>query len=248
MDVRRSNTALDIKVADGGTIDEGKQSAPLVWDDSIVIGNGVTATIEGAGILTGLCTNHQAGIVACAEVDINCQESVDVCRSIAYLRGKPIEFLCRVDDVVAVSILSADGADAILAKLMVRLCGFAFCIAISKGCIGKFCAVATNRTVCINLCMRSEGNGEGVLAERLIPTDCALVAVQFEAKLAACYLFCSYLCALYLVDVVEVVAVVEVVGSCAAMRQGSAVAVDARAFLEVACCVAVVKCYTTAAV
>ena len=99
-------------------------------------------------------------------------------------------------------------------------------------------AVAFQLTSGINLCMRIEGNGRGVLAERLIPVDFALVAIQLVAELAACQVLGDE-GALHGSNLVEIVAVVDFDGT-ARMRQGEAVAC-ARAVFELASGVAIVQ-------
>ena len=59
---------------------------------------------------------------------------------------------------------------------------------------------------------------EFVSADGLVPMDVALIAVELVAHFAALELLKRHLSALLLINVVEVVAVVEVVGVSAAMR------------------------------
>ena len=86
--------------------------------------------------------------------------------------------------------------------------------------------------------MRSKWNGLSVGAERLVPADFALVAIELVAELAACEVLGDEV-ALYGSYLVEVVAVVDYDGA-ARMRQGEAVAC-ARAVGELASGVAVVQ-------
>ena len=62
VDVRYNGTALDVEVADGGILDEGKQTAPLVGDIRVIICNGVSRAVEDALHRIGFRTNHQVGI------------------------------------------------------------------------------------------------------------------------------------------------------------------------------------------
>ena len=95
--------------------------------------------------------------------------------------------------------------------------------------------------------MAWEWHGISVFVDGLVPVDDTLSAVELVANLAAPELLEAHLCALCLVDEVEIVAVVEGVHA-GAMRQSSAVAVDTSAFLELASSVAVVECYCAGAI
>ena len=72
VDAPRHDVAFHTEVADGGSANEAEEAAVVVAE-VVAVGDGVSLSVELAGIGCGLCADHQVGCLALAQVDVGRQ-------------------------------------------------------------------------------------------------------------------------------------------------------------------------------
>ena len=114
MDSRRNGASFNKEVADGGSVDECEETTPLVDDVLVVVGDGVSLSVEDTSVLCILLTYHQVGIIACAEVDVGKQLGINLREASVDHTCKDVEVFHIVEQIVAILVLFGEEVNVVI--------------------------------------------------------------------------------------------------------------------------------------
>ena len=142
---------FNTQVTDGSAVHVCEETT-VVFCHHVAIGNGVTATIKDTFELSVCRTYHQVRIVEFGQIDVVCQERLDIVITLQNLLVQPVQLLGIANKIITLCVLlysvgiclTANNTDSVSIKLMVRFIRITFCITESKRVVFKFCTITTD--------------------------------------------------------------------------------------------------------